>query len=168
MILTRPLEANRSNRYNIWILEIREDLCHKVNFWDILYISIYSLDSSGSIAITHICRILITITSSKTSIGRISMLPRMIITNNCFVLLSETESIFCKISFIVLSPLCCVQVPLSFDSRVVRSIQSRCKRNVATKRILVTFLLQILHFRRTWTASQVQSKYRNSTFKVGQ
>ena len=32
MILTRPLEANRSNRYNIWILEIREDLCHKVNF----------------------------------------------------------------------------------------------------------------------------------------
>ena len=73
---------------------------------------------------------------------------------------------FCKISLIVLSH--CVQVPLSFDSRVVRSIQSRCKRNVATKRILVTFLLKILHFRRTWTASQVQSKYCNSTFKVGQ
>ena len=157
MILTRPLEANRSNRYNIWILEIREDLCHKVNFWDILYISIYSLDSSGSIAITHICRILITITSSKTSIGRVSMLPRMIITNNCFVFLSETQSIFAKYPSSYFPH--CVHVPLSFDSRVVRSIQSRCKRNVATKRILVTFLLQILHFRRTWTASQVQSKY---------
>ena len=55
MILTCPLEANRSNRYNIWILEIREDLCHRVNFWDILHISIYSSDSSGSIQISKAC-----------------------------------------------------------------------------------------------------------------